>query len=394
MLKKVKFYKKGDKMKRVIKNIIAIIIFAITAFAIYYVKVVQKTDIITPTSIKIERTQPKEIIPTIASAFETKRDHDNNIDSLAVWHGPKDQNWLFATAKAKDKIIIYDAATGKLIKEFGSNGQKLGEFIRPNGIVVIDDLAFVTERDGARVQVFTLPDCRAIGIIGEESLKRPYGAATYKTKSGKYRLYVTDDYKADDPKQMNKRVHLYEVEIDGSKVDSELIKTFGDVSGNGVLYKVESILVDRPNKRLFVADENKEKRDIKIYTLEGEFVGSFLGKGLFRREPEGIAIYATSKDDGFIIATDQNYTNNTFHVFDRHSLKHLASFQAKNTTNTDGITITNKSFGKFKKGAFYAVHDDGNVVAIDWALLSEKLGLDKYSKPYVEADYQYDAAIA
>ena len=41
------------------------------------------------------------------------------------------------------------------------------------------------------------------------------------------------------------------------------------------------------------------------------------------------------------------------------------------TRNTDGIAITQTAFGPFKKGAFYAVHDDGNIAAFDLADIAE-----------------------
>jgi len=41
--------------------------------------------------------------------------------------------------------------------------------------------------------------------------------------------------------------------------------------------------------------------------------------------------------------------------------------------NTDGIALTSAAFGPFAAGAFYAVHDDGNTVGIDWAAIAEAL---------------------
>ena len=45
------------------------------------------------------------------------------------------------------------------------------------------------------------------------------------------------------------------------------------------------------------------------------------------------------------------------------------------TRNTDGIALTQHDFGPFPHGAFYAVHDDGNVAAFSWKALSDALGL-------------------
>jgi 3-phytase len=44
-------------------------------------------------------------------------------------------------------------------------------------------------------------------------------------------------------------------------------------------------------------------------------------------------------------------------------------------SNTDGIFVTESSFGPFEQGALYAVHNDGNTVAIDRMDIAEGLSL-------------------
>ncbi|MFA5074708.1 MAG: hypothetical protein WC436_01240 [Candidatus Babeliales bacterium] len=371
-------------MNKNIKNIAATIIIFLTVVAIIYVKFVQKKEIFKPVKVLKEKVHSLkftkniyESAKTISADFFTKRDRDNNIDSLAIWHGPDGQNWLLATAKSTHKIIIYDALTGDFIKYFGTQGGQLGELLRPNGIFVIDNFAFITERDNKRVQVFSLPDCNSLGFIGENNLKRPYGITIYKNSLGNYIVYVTDSYITKNLQEMGDRVHIYQVDIKDNILKSEFIKKFGDTAGAGVLYKVESIAVDPENNRLFVADESPKQKNIKIYDLDGYFLNQLLGENMFACEPEGISIYATGAKIGFVVATDQSIAKNIFHVFDRLTLKHLGSFKAEQTSNTDGIIITNKPFGKFVQGAFYAVNDDGNVTVIAWIKISDSLKLNK-----------------
>ena len=52
------------------------------------------------------------------------------------------------------------------------------------------------------------------------------------------------------------------------------------------------------------------------------------------------------------------------------------AFSGAVTANTDGVALTGRSFGPFSRGAFYAVHDDGNVAAFDLAEIVRALGLD------------------
>jgi hypothetical protein len=86
-------------------------------------------------------------LPALEEQFHTDRDEGDNVDSPAVWHGPDGQHWLLATAKEGDTIIAFDATDGSLIKRFGKSGSGSGQFERPNGIAVIDDLVLVVERD-------------------------------------------------------------------------------------------------------------------------------------------------------------------------------------------------------------------------------------------------------
>jgi 3-phytase len=96
-----------------------------------------------------------------------------------------------------------------------------------------------------------------------------------------------------------------------------------------------------------------------------------------RRAREGIILYACGDTAGYWVTTDQDLTVNTFHVFDRATLRHVGSFRGDSTLNTDGIALTQRGFGTFPSGAFYAVHNDGNVAAFSWAAIADALRLRK-----------------
>ncbi|NHN20667.1 phytase, partial [Bacillus amyloliquefaciens] len=81
-----------------------------------------------------------------------------NIDSPAAWRAPDGRLWLIAPAKATDKLVVYDGSTGQPLRDVGSSGTAPGQFDRPNGIAVLDDLLWIVERDNHRVQVLSLPD--------------------------------------------------------------------------------------------------------------------------------------------------------------------------------------------------------------------------------------------
>lgn len=332
------------------------------------------------------REAPTAALPepvSLQEVWQTERDTLDNIDSPAVWHGPDGQHWLLSTAKATDVLVVNDAATGAELRRVGGPGTELGKLERPNGIAVIDDLALVVERDNHRVQVFRMPAFESLGVFGDTLLRKPYGIAVYPAaESGAYVAYVTDNYEIVEDSVppdslLGERVRQFRVAVGAGQVSAELVATFGDTSGPGVLKVVESIAADVPNNRLLIAEELETASHIKVYTLDGRFTGQVIDSGLFPNQAEGILLYECGDSAGYWITTDQGMDANTFHVFDRASLEHVGSFRGTETLNTDGIALTQRGFGDFPSGAFYAVHNDGNVAAFSWEAIADSLKLRK-----------------
>jgi 3-phytase len=318
-------------------------------------------------------------VVVVEEAFETERDTLDDVDSPTVWHGADGQHWILTTAKATDVILIHDAATGAPIRRLGGTGRGPGQMERPNGVAAIGDLLFVVERDNARIQVFSLPDLEAVGTFGEEELVRPYGIAAFQDEQGRVELYVTDNYELQEDvippdSMLGERVEHFRAWVEAGELRHEHVGTFGDTSGPGVLRKVETIAVDPDNDRVVIAEELEPDSHWKIYGMDGRFSGEVFGRGYFPHEAEGLALYACP-DGGYWIATDQDEETNTFHVFDRETLGYLGSFTGATTRNTDGVALTQTPFGPFPAGAFYAVHNDGNIAAFSWTEIAAKLGL-------------------
>lgn len=321
---------------------------------------------------------------TLKERYLTQRDPKDNVDSVALWHGPKGQHWLIATAKTTDRVMVYDARNGLPVKKFGSAGTALGQFERPNGVFVVDDLALIVERDNRRVQVFELPDFKpliAFGSEGDEALKKPYGLWVHKLASGDYRVFVTDNYETPEgtvppDAELGARVHQYLLRRTAEGWRAGLERRFGATSGPGVLHIVESLWGDPVTGRLLIADEEEFRyRDIKIYGFDGQFKGQRLGGGVFRAQPEGIALYACTDGSGSWFTTDQARGENYFHLFDRRTLEYQGSFSGEVTRNTDGIWLSRAPVPGFAHGSFMAVHDDGNVAAFDLGEILDAVGV-------------------
>lgn len=300
--------------------------------------------------------------------YQTARNEIDNVDSPTFWQGKKNENWLISTAKTTNQLIVDNAVDGKNIQRFGSKGNGLGNFLRPNGIFAIDDYLFVVERDNHRVQLLNLPSMKPLGTFGDSLLIKPYGI--YVTGSNdNYYVFVTDNYEYEKDNippdsLLGKRVLKFTISIQANVIHQKFEKYIGNTKGIGVLRIVESLHGDPQNNLLLIAEEDKTNSSVKVYDMEGNFTGKIIGKGIFKGQVEGISLY--DDEHGFWIITDQSFDENVFHVFDRVTFEHLAAFKGKNTTNTDGIWLTQKSFGKFNKGVFFAVNNDGNVSAFNF----------------------------
>ncbi len=315
---------------------------------------------------------------TLNEIYQTQRDTSMNIDSPAFWMSDTNNTLLIATAKATHNLVIHDAENGELLKIVGSPGNSKGEFKRPNGIFAIDDLLFVVERDNHRVQLLSLSDFKPLSLIGEKELVRPYGIFVNKSDEMIYRIYVTDNYESEDEsippaKELGERIKLFELNIESEAFRSEFVKSFGDTSGSGMLRVVESIFADPENNKLLIAEEDSAYAGVKIYDLEGQFTNMEIPGKYFSGQIEGISLYDSPSGDGFWIVTDQSRDSNSFNVFDRNTFEYITEFKGPLTSNTDGIWLSVQKFGEFKKGVFFAIHDDGNVSAFDFSSIVDSV---------------------
>jgi 3-phytase len=306
-------------------------------------------------------------VAEVSESFLTRSQPEDNLDSLAV---APEHGWVIGTTKGTHQLVVFDADNGREVRRIGGEGDTHGSFRRPNGVAVVDDLVMVVERDNTRVQVLQLPDFEPVGVFGEEILQRPYGIAIHRMRDGFYDVYVTDQFEIDgaDPSgdpRLAERVKQFRIAVDDGRLQSKLVRTIGETSGEGALWKVETIALDSDLNRLLVADEHERRMDVKVYTLDGVFSGVTFGSDIITSEPEGIALRPCGKN-GVWVVTDQHDTVSLFHLFDRQTFDHLGVFAGEVTANTDGIAVNPLASVRFPGGAVYAVDDDSRMAAFDW----------------------------
>lgn len=319
-------------------------------------------------------------VAVVAEAFMTTMTPDDNIDSVASWQSADGTTWVFATAKSTDRLVVYDGDNGETLRTLGSPGIQAGEFLRPNGVFVIDDLLLVVERDNRRVQVFGLPDLEPLGHFGDEQLLKPYGLWVHGDAEG-HTLYVTDDYPAGEGEAvelsaLGERVKRFSMQRTDTGVQGSFVDAFGDTGARGALRVVESLWGDPVHQRLLVAEEDETyANEFKIYDFEGRFSGETFGGDLFAAQAEGIALFECADGSGYWLTTEQAKGRSTFHLFDRRDLSLAGSFQGGAVANTDGIWLNQAGSRAFPDGVLYAVHDDQGMVAFDWRDIAATLGV-------------------
>ncbi|ODU52454.1 MAG: phytase [Lysobacteraceae bacterium SCN 69-48] len=321
----------------------------------------------------------------IAEAFLTPMTPADNVDSPALSIGAGGKPLLLATAKAGGRLMTYDGDTGAPTGVVGRKGKAAGEFDRPNGIFAIDDLVFVVERDNQRVQVLRAPAMAALGSFGQADLRQPYGIWVRRTSPQRYDVLVSDAYMSGEDAngndivpplaQLDRRLRRYTVDI-GEGVQARLAGNIGDTGSAGAIRIPESVWGDPANDRLLVAEEDAAiGTAVRVYDMAGKYRGRDIGRGVFKAQAEGIALWQCDDGSGYWITTDQFKDRSLFHVWDRRSLVHVGAFAGKVVGNTDGVWLHQGPTPRFPQGVFYAVHDDMGVGAFDWRDIAAALKL-------------------
>ncbi len=157
-------------------------------------------------------------------------------------------------------------------------------------------------------------------------------------------------------------IEQYEIIEGNDRLDLSLVNSF-DIGT-----QPEGLAADHKHGRLYIGEENKciwvvnaEPDDNNPFKLE---LSSESDNENIDYDIEGLTIYYTSGDHGFLIASSQG--NSTFAVYDRFYNKYIGSFEIidgsiDGNTGTDGIDVINMNLGaEFPTGIFIA-QDDRNI---------------------------------
>ncbi len=310
-----------------------------------------------PGSVPFARIEPRLVTDT--TRWDT--------DDPAIWINPKNpsESLIIGTDKNRDGALYAFDLKGKIKKRVGNlnvpNNVDIAYGFPLNGKKI--DIAVVTERLEQRIRVFQLPEMTPLDhgdlyVFNREPKRSPMGIALYKRpsdqsffvfvggKSGPTEGYI-GQYRLED----NRKGHIKITEV----------RQFGKYSGKR---EIESIAVDAELGYIYYSDEQV---GVRKYHADPDKAGAdkelalFATKG-FREDHEGISIYKTDDQTGYILVSDQQA--NQFHIFTRegspqnahdHRLVKIIKVSAR---ESDGSDITSLPLsGDFKHGLFVTMSE-------------------------------------
>lgn len=167
---------------------------------------------------------------------------------LAIATDMKGNVYVTDAAKGEHRVLVFDKQ-GKLLRKFGSEGSKKGQFSYPNGIAVADDgKIYVADSNNARVQVFsnTGKSLKTITGTGAGSLTHPVGIDV--SRSGE--IHVVES--------LGHTVNVFDT-------DGTYLYSFGELGIMDGQFRYPQGIAINGNGRVIVADRDNTRLQIWQY---------------------------------------------------------------------------------------------------------------------------------
>ncbi|RNL53468.1 phytase [Pedobacter jejuensis] len=310
---------------------------------------------------------------------------DFDTDDPAIWINPADpaKSLVIGTDKdVKGGLYVFDLK-GKIISSKTVRGLQ-----RPDNVDVAyglmlggkkTDIAITTERYTHKLRIYSLPDMKPVDNGGipvfvgetEAEFRDLMGISIYTAPDGK--IYAIVGRKS-GPKEGG-YLWQYQLSDDGKgSIKVNLVRKFGKYSGKK---EIEAIAVDNELGYIYYCDEQFGVRKYYADPAKGNEELSLFGQGDFTVDNEGIAIYKTAGNNGYILVSDQGAKQ--LKVYSRtgkvgasnlHPLLTTIKYSANQTDGIDVVSVPLNS--DFKHGLLVAMSDDKTFHFYRWEDIAGK----------------------
>lgn len=307
---------------------------------------------------------------------------DFDTDDPAIWVNKEDPSKSLVIGTDKDTrggLYVFDLK-GKIIKSKTVKGLN-----RPDNVDIAyglmlggkkTDIAVTTERYTHKLRIYSLPNMQPVdngGIpvfVGETgaAYRDLMGISMYTTSDGK--IYAIVGRKT-GPKN-GTYLWQYLLTDDGKgSVNATLVRKFGNYSGKK---EIEAIAVDNELGFVYYCDEQVGVRKYYADPAKGNKELALFGEGDFAVDNEGIAIYKTAGNKGYVLVSDQGAQQlkvyNRANALNQHKLVTTIKYSANQTDGIDVVSVPLNA--DFKHGLLVAMSDDKTFHFYRWEDLAGK----------------------
>jgi 3-phytase len=321
-------------------------------------------------------TEAASVVPVLSTQ---KVKHDS--DDPAIWINPRDSSHVLIIGTDKGGelgdggLYAFDLA-GKIVDSVRPlkrpNNVDIAYGFRLNDSDTLIDIVVCTERLTRKIRVFRLPDLAPIDSGGipvfegePDTFRDPMGIALY-TNPTDQKIYAVVGRK-NGPQD---GTYLWQYLLVGEQgvVEGKLQRKFGFYSG---MKEIESIAVDNENGFVYHSDEKYGIHKSYAHPDSSNVELALFGTTGFKEDIEGISIYKTGTQSGYILVSDQQAS--MFRIFPREGLTSKPHEHPELTAipfaivESDGSDVTSRSLPGFPKGLFVAMTDNGTFQYYDWS---------------------------
>lgn len=296
----------------------------------------------------------------------------NDSDDPAVWVNPDNpgESLIIGTDKSGPDggLYVFDLK-GKIVNSVtGLN--------RPNnvdlayGMVAGGDtfaIAVTSERLNGQMRAFRVPEMTPVDgggmpVFEGEPSDEVMGIALYSRVSDGA-IFAIVSHKTEDGDPVDSAA-LFQYRLVGQAdgtVKAEYVRRFGIYSG---VKEIEAIAADDERGLVYFSDEGVGVRQYYADPDSPNVQLKLFATAGFAEDHEGISIYPTGAETGYITVSDQGAQR--FHIFDRITQDELGIVDVAALESDGSESVADSLNADFPAGLFVAMSDDRTFHLYDW----------------------------